>query len=152
MTFEEVAMALREHPAVDEGPGASEAEIAQAERELGLSFPTNYRLYLQTFGWLEIGSHEMFGLGRDVPEYLHLVSMTLEERTIMHPLTPHNLIPVINDGGGNLVCLDTSRSMGDDCPVVFQDHALDEIRDFAESFLDWLVKEMAAQAPQEGES
>ncbi|HVE45245.1 MAG TPA: SMI1/KNR4 family protein [Acidimicrobiales bacterium] len=147
MTFQEVSRSLREHPLVEHGTGATADEIARAERDLAVTFPTNYRLYLREFGWIEIGSAELFGLGHDVPFHLDLVRITVSERTEMHPLTPHNLIPLLNDGGGNLACLDTSRSEQGDCPVVFQDHELDEIRDVCGSFLAWLVEEMALHTP-----
>ena len=58
----------------------------------------------------------MFGLGADVPAVNDLVRETLAERHEFRPYLPPHLIPLHNDGAGNLAALDTRRS-GDDPPV-----------------------------------
>lgn len=74
------------------GIGASEEQIAFAERKLGNKFPPSYREFLSIGGWLSIGSNELFGLGDDVPPYLDLVKLTQSERTEAMPPIPSTLM------------------------------------------------------------
>lgn len=57
--------------------GASEELIAEAERQLNLSFPEDYREYLLMFGSISFGSTELTGLNID--GYANVVSVTLKE-------------------------------------------------------------------------
>lgn len=56
----------------------SDQEICDAEQKLGMSFPKTYREILSTFGSVDIGSEEIFGLG--VEGYSNVVETTLKER------------------------------------------------------------------------
>jgi hypothetical protein len=89
------------------GAGASPLEISNAERTLAVRFPPSLKAYLRRLGWLRAGHMELFGLGRDVPKYLDLVNVTLWERNESGCPLPHQLLPVHNDGAGNLSCIDT---------------------------------------------
>lgn len=60
--------------------GVSEAEVQQAEKRVGMTFPETYRAIVKEFGSLEVGSDEIFGLG--VEGYLNVVETTLKERQI----------------------------------------------------------------------
>lgn len=42
----------------------SEAEIVQAEREIGVPFPEDYRQFLLRYGGAMVGSHPAFGRSR----------------------------------------------------------------------------------------
>jgi len=141
LTWDDLASELR---AQSErlGTGATNEEIIDAERQLGVTLPESYRRFLREFGWGEVGHCDLFGLGAGVPGHLELVEMVESERTDYMPLTPEHLVPIMNDGGGNLYCLDTARITGGDCPVVIHDHELDEIDDVAETFLAWLAEEL----------
>lgn len=88
------------------GPIAAAAR-GQAERELSLGFPDSYRRFLREFGWAAFGPLEVFGLGPQVPQYLDVVTITRTERLEAGLCLAGNLIPIANDGGGNLYCLDT---------------------------------------------
>ena len=143
MSFNDIRRVLQEHPSRRFGAGASDDEIGQAEIALEVEFPDSYRLFLAEFGWGGAGDFDLFGLGTDVLPGLNVVEVTISERSQMMPLTPKHLVPVMNDGGGNLYCLDTQRISADgDCPVVIQDHALDEIDHISDSFLTWLEEWM----------
>jgi hypothetical protein len=81
-----------------------------------------------------------------VPPWLNLVEMTRSEREQMRPALPHHLIPLMNDGGGNLYCLD-SRGAGEP-PVVFWDHEAGDQQQPAEvapDFISWLAGELARE-------
>lgn len=120
------------------GRGASDVEICHAEALLALRIPEDYRWFLTEFGWGGAGSWELFGLGVDVPSFLDLVKITQSERSDMRPRLQRHLLPIMNDGGGNLYCLDTSM----DAPsVVFWDHTQNEDQTpeiEATDFLTWL--------------
>jgi cell wall assembly regulator SMI1 len=104
------------------GRGASDHEIADAEHVLGVRFPEDYKLFLSRYGWAEIGCDILYGLGMDAPYGLTVAKNAFSERYEAQPHIPHHLVPIMNDGAGNNYCLDTSRFLGDECPVVFWDH------------------------------
>src|SRR5262245_54616566 len=98
-------------------------EIREAERTLGVTFSLSYLRFVALYGWAEIDSSEVYGLGAGIPEYLNVVHCTIREREDAEPEMPHHLIPIMNDGSGNHYCLDSSRvSANDEMPIVFWDH------------------------------
>jgi cell wall assembly regulator SMI1 len=123
MLFEEASLRMRRYLGDKElGGGATQVDITEAEAALGTKLPESYKAFLREFGWGGIGSWELFGLGRCVPEYLNLVRMTGMERTVAHPHIARALIPIMNDGFGNHYCLATASLIKGECPVVFWDH------------------------------
>lgn len=69
----------------------------------------DYRRFLLELGWGGAGHLELFGLGNDVPRHLDCIERTLSERTEMHPRIPHDLLPIMNNGGGDHYCLAAPR-------------------------------------------
>lgn len=57
--------------------GASAELIAEAERQLNISFADDYKEYLSLFGALSFGATELTGLNID--SYANVVSVTLKE-------------------------------------------------------------------------
>lgn len=57
--------------------GASDELIAEAERQLNLSFADDYKEYLSLFGAISFGSTELTGLNID--SYANVVSVTVKE-------------------------------------------------------------------------
>jgi hypothetical protein len=138
---------LERNPSKSLGDGVSETESNTASAQLGVSLTGGYRLFLQRFGWGGVGSIELFGLGADVPPYLSLTAMTRSEREEMSPALPTQLIPLMNDGGGNLYCLD-SRVKGEP-PVVFWDHTAGEQQapvQVASDFTVWLAERVERES------
>lgn len=139
MTFDELERALRTRAAVVVGTGASDLSVAAAERALGLVFPRSLREYLRRFGHLVIGHFELFGLGEGIPPFLDLVKMTQCERTESGCPVPVDLVPLLNDGGGNLYCIGTrGASTG---KIYFWDHEAgpgQEPDEWAGSLEEWL--------------
>lgn len=125
MSDKALYLRLRAWPGAELGSGASAEQIRDAEKALGLALTGSYRRFVEELGWCGVGSMEVFGLGEEAPRHLELVAMTLSERTEMHPRLRVELLPLANDGGGNLYCLDTSVS-GREPPVVLWDHEQDE--------------------------
>ncbi|WP_257457244.1 SMI1/KNR4 family protein [Archangium lipolyticum] len=152
MTFDELAEMLERNPSKSLGQGACETEIHAANVQLGVTLAGGYRLFLRRFGWGGVGSIELFGLGGDVPPYLNLTEMTRSERADMSPSLSAHLIPLMNDGGGNLYCLD-SRVEGEP-PVVFWDHAAgaqQEPVQVASNFIEWLAARVARETEMDGD-
>ncbi len=136
-SYSELATRLVNFECRDLGTGVSDNEIAAAERSLELRIEGGYRQFLKQFGWGGVEHLELYGLGG--PPHLDLLQVTESERSEMEPpLSPH-LLPVMNDGGGNLFCLDTKAA--NDPPIVFWDHTggADQAAEIeGESFSSWL--------------
>jgi cell wall assembly regulator SMI1 len=94
--------------------------VDTAERELGVTFPPDLKQYLARFGHIEVGHLEFFGLGDQIPDYLNLVRVTTIERTESGCPLPSDLVPLLNDGGGNLYCIAAGGSRSGQ--VLFWDH------------------------------
>lgn len=119
MTYDDLRDMLMQSKTLAVGKGATEFEIQEAQQRIGLPIRGDYRRFLVDFGWGGVGSFELYGLGADVPPFLNLVTITHSERVEMSPPLRYSLIPVMNDGGGNLYCLDSTLM---DPRVVFWDH------------------------------
>lgn len=125
MNFDE----LRNSPSAVFGKGATIAEIEAAQQRLGVLFPASLTTFLLKLGWGGVGDSEVFGLGADVPDFLNLVKAAEQERPAPH------LVPLANDGWGNLYCLDSNSPEG---AVVFWNHEDQALEPVAPSFLQWL--------------
>lgn len=144
-SYEDTAARLLSFKTREFGRGASEEAIARAEKTLGVSIRGGYRRFLRQFGWGGVEHLELYGLGRDVPPHLNLVRVTLSERNEAEPRLPHHLVPVMNDGSGNLHCLDTRNQ--NEPSIVFWDHEAmeDQKPEFeATDFSSWLAEQLGA--------
>lgn len=74
----------------------SKTEIKQAEEKLNFKFPQEYKSFLEEFGYLCIGSNEIYGLG--IQGYLNVVTTTEAENI-------KNFIVIQNEGTGYLIIL-----------------------------------------------
>ena len=128
MSYDDLRRMLQEDAEIATGCGARSDEIAEAERVLEVRFPAGYRRFLEDFGWFDGYDDRVFGLGADVPSIQDLVRETRAGRHEFRPYLPHGLIPLYNDGAGNISALDTRRSAGE-APVVVWDHEFDERQD-----------------------
>jgi hypothetical protein len=130
-------------PQREQGAGATIEEISAVEQRLGLQIAGGYRRFLERFGWLSVGPIEIYGVGASVPKHVSLVDIALSERTEMRPQLQPHLVPVMNDGGGNLYCIDTTS--GAEPVVVFWDHNLDSgqvTEQYSASFEEWLYEKL----------
>jgi hypothetical protein len=80
----------------DLGRGASPAELQAAETALGLAFPAEFRDFLAEVGWADLGEFSLAGLGEDIPEDLHLVSVTESAR---QEGISREFLPIADDHG-----------------------------------------------------
>jgi cell wall assembly regulator SMI1 len=147
MDYHNLSQQLRQDPAVQTGKGATQAEVAEAERSLGVWLSESYRRFLCEFGWASLYADELYGLGGDVPDHLDLVRATESERTQMRPRLRRQLVPLMSDGAGNHYCLDTSRLLSGRCPVIFWDHEHELAEDQqpleqADDFVTWMAERL----------
>ncbi|WP_437278067.1 SMI1/KNR4 family protein [Sorangium sp. So ce375] len=139
MSIDELRTLFDESPSRSVGRGAEDSEVAAAEQRLGIKLDGGYREFLRIYGWGGIGSVELYGLGSDVPSYLDLVCIAESERREMSPRLPEYLVPIMNDGGGNLYCLDIRV---EEPLVVLWDHEAGEGQEPSvegSSFVEWLL-------------
>lgn len=121
-SLEEIIIVIKEKIEWECGQGTSTLEINKAENELGIKFPADYIQFLSQLGWCSIEDSEIFGIGSDVPFHLNLIKLTHSERTEAQPKLPFFLIPILNDGMGNLHCIDTQNIESGKYPVVLFNH------------------------------
>ncbi len=121
----------------DLGVGVPDQEIVVLEAKLTVRIEGGYRKFVRQFGHGGVEGFELFGLGG--PAYLDLARITESERSEMEPRLAAYLLPIMNDGFGNLLCLDT-RVRGEPS-VVFWDHEAgrDQVAEVeAVNFTSWL--------------
>lgn len=143
MNVEELLERFKARQDADLGQGATEQEIEEAERALGVRFPQEYAEFLHRAGWLDWGYGPIFGLGRGIPPNMHLVKKTMQERHLCHPNIPIYLLPIMNDGCGNHYCLFVEGPNKN--KVAFWDHEHEDeekqipaVRGLG--FVDWLSR------------
>ena len=80
-----------------------------------------YRAFLLDFGWVSLGPHEVLGLGVGIPPYLDVVLVNESEWD--DGQLPRHLVAVMNDGAGNLSCINCAAvSNGHPIAIVLWDH------------------------------
>ena len=125
---------------IELGTPANSEIIAAAEQILG-DFPEDYRRFLGEVGWCGIWDCEVFGLGPGIPSYLDVVALATSEHADYG--LPTHLIPVMNNGAGDLTCIDKGRfdSVERTAPMVVWYHETSPSEgpvDVADSFSGWL--------------
>ncbi len=142
MTYQRLREVLAAEPTTQHGRGASAAEIDVAIRTLG-PLPNEYVEFLREYGWLVVKHYEFNGLGEDVLPRRDLLAIARDEHTDYG--LPRHLIPIRNDGGGNLFCFDTTSSRPDE--VVYWDHeteSLEQSGGVTSSFSAWVLDCLAS--------
>lgn len=125
------------------GP-ASESAIREAEKSLGVVFPSSYRRFLMKFGAALGEGFESAGLfeqtgDAEPPQWTHVVNQTLRLRRASHHQLPLGLIAVSGDGEDHVYYIDTSRRRADgESPVVAIGPSADNVV-IAESFSDFVI-------------
>lgn len=120
MALDELERILRFRDDAAIGRGVTDEAVHAAEEALEVPFPPDLKDYLKRFGHIEVGHFELFGLGEETPEYLDIVRVTKSERTESGCPLPVNLVPLLNDGGGNLYCVAVSDNQAGS--IVLWDH------------------------------
>src|SRR5262249_6630333 len=128
------------------GP-ATDIEIIDAERELGVRFPLSYRIFMRHFGaaWLN-APYEIAGLsphratGPETPQWSHVIDATVSIRRVARGHIPDAYVLISDDGGDYKFYLDTSRvDERGESPVLALGPGVDG-REVAASFLEFVEK------------
>jgi len=125
--------------------GGRPESVEAAESRLGVRLPASFRGYLERWGNLSVGSIEYYGLTRNdhfdnaaVPNF---VWFTLRKREQVG--LPSDLVVFLNKDGDEYVCLDTSKMMDDECPVVIWDNVSRAVSEVLEcDFAEYLLGEL----------
>jgi|GEM_PF-3776109 len=121
------------------GNPASQNMICEFVKLFGGSIPLSYKNYLYTFGWIDCESLELYGLGAGIPSYLDIRKILLFEREDSGNKLPESLLPIYNDGFGNLICIKCDGPDSD--KMVKWEHESGDQLIFCTSFQLWIESE-----------
>lgn len=145
MALSKIEGLLKNRNDVNFGEGITNSELMNLEKKLEVVFHPDLNDYLMKFGWLEIGHLEFFGSGEEIPAYLNILEITETERNESHIKLPRNYIPLLNDGAGNLYCIDVKKDSATYGQIVFWDHDLPETQKpevSAPDLENWLIERL----------
>jgi hypothetical protein len=90
-----------------------EQTILMIEDWLKVSLPESFKWFLREYSLIMMPNYIIYGIGSvDEPACLKL-TIGVREKDL-----PAALVVIENDNDGRILCLDTARTKGDDCPVV----------------------------------
>lgn len=91
--------------------GANESsEIVMVEKELGVSLPDDYKLFLMDFGSGDYNGVEIYGTGKKFShKSIPSVIFATKEQRKGDARFPMSFLVIGNDGSGNLICLDCEK-------------------------------------------
>jgi cell wall assembly regulator SMI1 len=145
MALNKLETLLKNRNDINLGGGITNYELTNLEKKLEVAFHPDLIDYLMKFGWLEIGHLEFFGYGKEIPAYLNILEITESERNESHIKLPRNYIPLLNDGAGNLYCIDVMKDSATYGQIVFWDHDLRETQApevYALNLENWLIERL----------
>ncbi len=114
--------------------GVSESEIERAMKALSVTFPESYKAFLTDFGGGDAGGEIIFGITNRKED--DAVTATQAERSVG---LPENLV-MIGFWNDTLVCLETSKMVDGECPVVEVNSNYSEIEVIADTFGKFLLE------------
>ena len=112
---------------------ADAATVEKIESGLGLSLPDSIKWFLIEYGVIMMPTYIIYGAGSSEEPACLKLTLGLRASGL-----PANLVVVENDNDGRILCLDTSRTMGDDCPVVGWSTGDGKVSDVYPGFYDLL--------------
>ena len=89
IAFEQLCHRLYGYAGLEHARGATDSQIVEVERVLGVKLPDDYVLFLREFGWISLEGLELYGVGDGVPAPWELVSSTIRERQLAEPAIPN---------------------------------------------------------------
>lgn len=125
------------------GGKVNDLDIINAEQELGLQLPADYKTFLIEFNGIIIQSDEIFGINTSY-SHLDILQIYIREHTEVEYPMPNHLIPFSPNGRGDHYCFDISAIDSNGiCPILFwqwdysffNPHDIDKTHN---SFTDWL--------------
>jgi hypothetical protein len=145
--FQQLARRIAESKRARFGHGVAEDVVRDAERALGVPFPTSYRWWLLRYGSGYLGGHELQGLcptrlsDREPNEVYvgDIVATVLLNRECG---TPAHLLELLNHDGDDVYSLDCLRSRDGEAPIVCQPAGSAGYDDAAPSFDAFLLSQL----------
>lgn len=127
------------------GQGALPEQIARLERDLGVALPPSYVLFLSVFGWFEDDQVKVLGITSSESEgYLDVLEELRWEREEAAISIPPCVIPVSDDGAGNLFCIHTDGQSAGEIVLLGAHRACSfEMEAVAPSFDAFLIGQLA---------
>ncbi|MDY4675121.1 MAG: SMI1/KNR4 family protein [Treponema sp.] len=108
---------------------ATEIQINDAEKQLGIKFSSEYREYLHEFGAIMADGIELSGIAKS--EHRNVVSLTKKEWEL-NPKIPHTMYVVENAGvDGIIIWQDTNG-------LIYQSRPFMEPKKIAESLAEYI--------------
>lgn len=83
---------------------ATSQEIAKAEKELNMTFSSDYKQFLREVGAFTYGSLEVYGLGVSPTSHLNIINVVKDFRN--EDGFPDTVIPLSEIGDGHYYCYD----------------------------------------------
>lgn len=111
MRYYKKAMKIMDMDATELIGGVSESDIENAMRSLSVDFPESYKAFLSDLGGGDVGGEIVFGITDDEEDVVKVTQMERSQGL------PENLV-IIGFWNDTLICLDTGRMDGGECPVV----------------------------------
>ena len=102
--------------------GCPKDGIVYAEKIINRRFPKSYRTMIEMYGWMQVYSDVVYGLGPDVSDAESVLEVSVFEGVHAEPPMLNRLIPIVAVGNGDHFCLDCSKVTDGDCPVVLWEH------------------------------
>jgi cell wall assembly regulator SMI1 len=127
----------------------AESTVTEAERALGIRFPDDYRRCLIQFHGASPAVSDFVVVTQDGRRFNSCVGvlLTADPRDAENILAMHSgmgpykdgpVIPIIDDGGGDFVCLDYRGKGAREAPrIVYFEHELGELHGLAATFADF---------------
>jgi hypothetical protein len=92
---------------------ADDATITKIESGLGINLPGSFKWFLGEYGVLMMPTYIIYGAGSSEEPTSLKLTLALRDAGLPVPF-----VVVENDNDGRILCLDTSRTKDDECPVV----------------------------------
>lgn len=148
--FDQIDRIIAKYPQLSDFSGpVTEERILQAEEQLNLSFPEDYKRFLASYGAGSFGGFEIYGIvpNADLKRIPNGIWLTEDLREKDH--MPESYLAIGFDGFGGYYCIDTKNNINEAAPIVifvcdgdddFLYHGDNELE--AENFTEFLLEAM----------
>ncbi len=116
--------------------GCTDSDIKKSELQLAVSYPADYSEYLLDFGWLSVEHYEFFGLGKGIPDFLN-INLVAHDEWESYGLDKR-FLPIWNNGGGNLDCINLELSTKDKSKIFVVSHETRQAEFLTDGIQSWL--------------
>lgn len=129
------------------GPPINDDRLELFEKEIGFSFPLDFKYLLKKHNRIVLAGTEVYGhdeklRGTSIDEVYKY-----EHSKEVHNAMPKEFLPFSPDGRGNHYCLNLSKLVKGICPIVFWQHdftykSTEDVEECNDSFISWIKEVM----------